>query len=228
MKTSRILALTLIIVCVQFPLLSESVTFNEAKRLSAETGKNIFVNYTASWCVPCQTFKASVLSDDKVIELLDTEFIVVDADWDDDTFKSTFENYKVCCLPTLHVLNSEGGILAEIPNTSSKKEFYTLLSKYKRGMSYPDPLPTMVHASIPYSDRTGTHTVQAGAFSSYENATRQKNKIEGLVNVEVYIVTDNTRGLHMVHVGDDSPNNLRQLIQQLSKSKIDSFLKRKI
>lgn len=79
MKTQKKLLLSIIsmIACV---MSASAISLSEAQSLSKESGKNIFVNYSADWCLPCQIFKDGTMVNPKVQDLVNNEFVVLDAD----------------------------------------------------------------------------------------------------------------------------------------------------
>ena len=255
MKTLKIQAIVFFLICLHIPTFADTISLQDAKRLSAQTGKKIFVHYSASWCLPCQVFKDYTLSDEKVRKLLDSEFIVLDVDWDSEMSRSLCEDYMVYSLPTLHVLNSDGDIISEISGTVSTQEFYATLLELSKSNSKSvqhkegsdrKRIPRSNSSEVPsyQSTRAGKseevkaidtsydhidqklYTLQAGAFSVFDNASQQKAKIQAIVSEEVRIVRDDSRGLYFVYVGDYTiKGNLYEVVERLAEYKIDSFVK---
>lgn len=207
---------------------SSAYSLQEAKIESKASGKNIFVNYTASWCVPCQIFKEGTLSNSEVKQVLADEFVVINAEWDDRKYLSTFNTYEICCLPTLHILDSKGEVLSEIQSTLPTQAFYNELLKYTRPIALADNTNSMPKEVTSKKSFQKLFTLQAGAFSSHKNAMKQKENIQKVLNENVYIIEDKRRGLYLIQVGDYSTTqSLKPLVKVLNKANIDSFLKSK-
>ena len=56
-------------------LFDRSMDVEGAMRLSAESGRPLYVLATADWCGPCQQFKGSTLADDEVVGLLQSKTV---------------------------------------------------------------------------------------------------------------------------------------------------------
>lgn len=220
------------------PMWSTSDFFSEAKELATSSHKNIFVNYTADWCLPCQIFKEQVLADQKVNKLLDSDFIVLTADYDDIESQEMYSQYTIACLPTLHLLDEKGNILSEMSGTMKASQFYLELSQYAmngsdlKEESQPDtrPIPIASSMSTKISNYISEYyTLQSGAFSEWDNALSMKNKIEKSdILSPVRIVEDSHRKLYIINVGKyRTKEELLSISEQLKAAGIDHFIKRK-
>jgi len=205
-----------------------------AKSLAKESGKNIFVNYTASWCLPCQLFKQRILSDQNVVSTLNSNFVVFTADYDDTRIKQTYSDYNVCCLPTLHILDEAGEILTEIPKTLSAKQFLEELLKFSKKPPIPYKLKKPISHEPPskYIDSNSSrlsvfYTIQVGAFSSRLNAQKLKSKLDASFN-NVLVDKDIKREMFLVQIGKATTRQeLNYIVSILKEEGIDHFIKRK-
>jgi len=221
-----------VFICILFSIsniYSNSELLADAKLLAEKSGKNIFVNYTADWCLPCQIFKDQVLNDTKVSNLLDSDFIVVKSDYDNVDSKQMFDDYAIACMPTLHILDKNGEVLNELSGTMTAQQFYEEISMYALPKSNENIVATKTEiVKKPKKVISEFLTLQAGAFSSWDNAIRQKQKIGGLITEPIIIVQDTERDLYIINVGKYSSNNdLLPVSQQLKDASIAHFVKRK-
>ncbi len=209
----------------------------DAKNSAQESGKNIFVNYTADWCLPCQIFKEQVLSDSQVSNLLATDFVMITADYDDNGSSSMFEDFAIACMPTLHILDKEGEVINEMSGTLTASQFYDEISKYalkKIAIPY-EPIienrPISVAATMTNkapSAPTEYYTLQAGAFSSWDNAVKQKALIDNKISQPIRIIEDKERKLFIINVGRyASIEEIEQVSRRLKDASIDHFVKRR-
>jgi thiol-disulfide isomerase/thioredoxin len=225
------------------PNIHGSAILSAAQNSARESGKNIFVNYTADWCLPCQIFKEQVLADSKVNNLLASNFIVITADYDETASKSMYADYAIACMPTLHVLDKEGEVLTELSGTMTATQFYDAISQYSLTIpGVPDIAvvenalsrsPKTIISKAPVTKEVTEvlaeyFTLQAGAFSSWENAMNQKKIIEKASSETIWLVEDTERKLYIINVGKyTSIEETTNVSQRLKDARIDHFPKRR-
>jgi thioredoxin-related protein len=82
-------------------------TFEEAQRTARAEHKPLLIAVSAEWCVPCKTFRNTVLQDDRVKERLQTVvFIEYDAEEPPGIFIA--ERFRVDAFPTFIVVGANG------------------------------------------------------------------------------------------------------------------------
>jgi len=164
---------------LSLPVWSSSLSFTEAKELATSSNKNIFVNYTADWCLPCQIFEVQVLSERKVNQMIGSEFVVITADYDDVESMELYDDFASACMLTMYILDEERTILTEMLGTMIASQFYEEIYQYakidiiKDEEIQADTRLIPVASSIPRKAVlfiTEYNTLQSGAFSSWDNA----------------------------------------------------------
>lgn len=123
---------------------------------SKKENKPLFVEYYATWCVPCKTLEKDVFSNDTVGRFINQNFISArfqfdTSENDNEQIKANYkdahdlvERYNISVLPTLLYFSPEGILLHKGTGSLSKssflslsqealdpaKQYYTLLSKF--------------------------------------------------------------------------------------------------
>jgi len=266
----------------------------EILSLSQETGKNIYVEYTADWCLPCQIFEESVLSDIRVVDLIGSDFIMVKADYDNNDYKNLYSEYGVACMPTQHIINANGEVLLELSGSQSPDAFYNAILPYalsdindvsvsasntkkldftqeeiknntdvlkpkkpayksivsggeeiaRRNLNLSkkitpeneiNPKETYVNQNQKNIENNSGqlinidyyYALQIGAYSVYDNAKKQKEKILATLNENADIVYSQDSNLYTVQLGRfQSKQDLKSLEDILKQTGIDHFVKR--
>jgi thiol:disulfide interchange protein len=85
--------------------------FEQARRLSKETGKPMLIDFTASWCPPCQVMKHEVWSAPEVVALVEKGYIPVLLDIDRQENQTIAQNYSVSSIPAIFVTDAQGRTL---------------------------------------------------------------------------------------------------------------------
>ena len=87
--------------------------FDAALAESAKTGKPVLVDFTASWCPPCQVMKHEVWPDGRVASAVNEGYVPVLVDVDDPKNAELAQRYGVRSIPTLVVVDAEGKVIRQ-------------------------------------------------------------------------------------------------------------------
>lgn len=110
-------------------------SFEEAKRVSAESGKPIFVVASADWCGPCQTYKRGALSNDAVQEAIGATFVAAYVNVDEQP--NAAAELSVMSIPlTAIILNGE--IVKRVEGAMSTRQLLEVAREYGGADSYAD------------------------------------------------------------------------------------------
>jgi thioredoxin 1 len=152
------------------PPVSENLLFVKEKAKSQQ--REYIVLFTADWCLPCKWMESTTLKDERVTTLLNENYLLAKVDIDDFDGFAWKEYYNVGSLPTLLVFSPEGKLLARREESLSASQMIDWLNGTELSFGY----------------------LQFGVFSSEENATQQKSKIESILKIDVEIIriTSNT------------------------------------
>jgi len=78
---------------------------------SQKTGKPLLLDFTASWCPPCQVMKHEVWPQPEVREAIVANYIPVLLDIDQPGSADAARRYDVSSIPAVFVVNGDGEVL---------------------------------------------------------------------------------------------------------------------
>jgi hypothetical protein len=81
-------------------------TYEDGLRLAAESGKPVFIDFSAEWCRYCKKMDAETFADPRIAALLNEHFVPVAVDTDHE--RAPAQKFGVTSLPTFWFLESDG------------------------------------------------------------------------------------------------------------------------
>lgn len=105
----------------------EHITLNEAKELSKETGKIIFIDCYTDWCGPCKRMAITSFKNEEVGELYNDNFINLKVEMEKNADGPEIAKmYKIRAYPTLLMIDSEGKLVKQVIGLQSKGDLIQL------------------------------------------------------------------------------------------------------
>ena len=97
---------------------------------AAETNRQVFVDFMATWCGPCRQLHDQVLATDD-FRRLSKFFVFVQVDVD--AQKVLTSQYRVTAMPTQMVLDPSGAEIGRVVGYGGPNEFYKFISRFING-----------------------------------------------------------------------------------------------
>lgn len=85
--------------------------FSAALAEARQAGKPVLLDFTASWCPPCQIMKHEVWPTEEVRQLVSERFIPVLLDVDQAASRTATARYGVNAIPTIIIVDADGNQL---------------------------------------------------------------------------------------------------------------------
>jgi len=95
--------------------------FKAALAEAEANGRLVLLDFTASWCPPCQTMKHEVWPDEAVRQAVEAEYVPVLLDIDEPGPRRLAERYGVGSIPTIIVTDAQGNELRRGQYMSARK-----------------------------------------------------------------------------------------------------------
>lgn len=100
---------------------------SKAEALAKQTGKNVFVDFFATWCGPCKMLEAEVLDSSK-FKAESSQLVLCRIDVDQQPSIAT--EYSVDAMPTQLIVDPQGNILAKMVGYGGPDLFYSTFAQY--------------------------------------------------------------------------------------------------
>ncbi len=135
MKMPRIMLILLLLPAYLMAAPPAKVDFyqgslKKAESMAAAEGKLYFVQFTASWCMPCRWMDETTYTNPQVVNYVDRNYIPVKVDIDDFDGYAYKQQYNVQVLPTILVFDSKGKVLGKYEESLPATKLLSILKKH--------------------------------------------------------------------------------------------------
>lgn len=103
---------------------------NVVKERAATEGKLYFIDFTASWCMPCRWMDETTFSDPALAKYVKDNYIAVKVDIDDFDGYAYKQIHNIKLLPSILVFNSKGKEVDRYEESLSAARFMEILKKH--------------------------------------------------------------------------------------------------
>lgn len=107
----------------------------KAKETAGRDGKLYFVDFYATWCMPCRLMDETTFADPSVVNYVNKYYVPVKVDVDDFDGIAYKQQYNIKVLPTTLVFNSKGELLEKVEEALSPSRMLTLLKKHNKSFN---------------------------------------------------------------------------------------------
>jgi thioredoxin-related protein len=105
-------------------------SINIVKDRAATEGKLYFIDFTASWCMPCRWMDETTFSDPTLANYIKDNYIAVKVDIDDFDGFAYKQIHNIKLLPSILVFNSQGKEVDRYEESLSADRFMEILKKH--------------------------------------------------------------------------------------------------
>ncbi|MEM9917023.1 MAG: thioredoxin family protein [Bacteroidota bacterium] len=103
---------------------------NFAKEKAAQEGKLYFIDFYASWCMPCRWMDETTFSDRQLTTYVSENYIPVKIDIDDFDGYAYKQLYNIKMLPSILIFNSQGKLLAQYEESMAPSKLLKILQQH--------------------------------------------------------------------------------------------------
>lgn len=101
-----------------------------AKQKAAQEGKLYFVDFVASWCMPCRWMDETTFSNPDIAAYMADNYIPVKVDIDNFDGYAYKQQYNVKVLPTILIFNSKGKLVGRYEESLPPSKLIKILAKH--------------------------------------------------------------------------------------------------
>jgi thioredoxin 1 len=123
-------------------------SLQSAKSKAASEGKPFFIDFTASWCMPCRWMTETTYKDAKLANYIEDNYVAVKIDIDDFDGFALKEQYNIKYLPSILIFTAKGKLLAQYEESLTASKFLTVLQEHENSHGGSEPM----EISLPETD----------------------------------------------------------------------------
>jgi len=95
------------------------LALDEALARSETSGKPVLANLSAIWCPSCRRLDSEALSNEAVVQKIQSDYHYARVEYDSDEGKAFMERHQLRGFPHLIILDKNGEVLERLPRTFS-------------------------------------------------------------------------------------------------------------
>lgn len=135
----------------------------KAKEAAGREGKLYFVDFTATWCMPCRMMDETTFVNPSVVNYVNKYYIPVKVDIDDFDGVAYKQQYNIKVLPTTLVFNSNGQLLERVEESLSPSRMLKLLKKHNKPYNRKVTNTSKPKSPKPWKPKSSTTTKKKSA-----------------------------------------------------------------
>ncbi len=132
----------------------KTISLSEARELSAETGRYTFIKFGADWCITCKLMEETALTDKRIVNILDSKFVVLDVDIDQASGSRIKDEFYINQLPTLIILDDLGNQVRRQEGAIGTTDLFNMLELAAQNINLIDAV-TVQHTSFGKQNQGG-------------------------------------------------------------------------
>lgn len=229
-------------------------SYLSAKQKAEEQNKPYIIQFTASWCMPCDWLDETTLKETEIVEKLNKDYVFVLVDIEEFEGYSLKKYYQINNLPTLLVFSPTHQLLDRIDGSPGKHRLKELLdsdftkksqdqnsgqvdesivnrspSEGKDGLDSQQIRESNIRSEIPEAFGGEVFAIQIGVYGSVENARKKESEIRKKLSTETLITSAEIEknSVYKVYLGPfESEYEAQALLDKLKKKKIEGLVKK--
>jgi len=107
------------------------ISWEDAKEMSHETGKPIFIDIYTDWCGPCKRMDKTTFQDEKLGNMMNESFVNLKINAEKNEYLDLMEKFKINSYPTYIFANSNGDIISKEKGYKTVKQLDEICNKLK-------------------------------------------------------------------------------------------------